>query len=1654
MPITQATNTNLQSSLMRGLAVMTELWSLKTKNWVTGVCVEDIDSDGDKEVIAGTRDGRVFTLTHHGDVRWLRIIGHKDWVGAVVTVPQGEKRSIEGKDSGARIIAGTRDGLVYELDKDGKTLARNGERYSFAADSGRADDTVHEPDAYWFRSEHAIRQVLVNPSCPNEVLISSEDRCVYLFDAESGEVCWKFATNDWVRAIFLCDINGDGEMETLVGSKDKYLYVLNGDGKCIASQRMEYSIYTVCAADIDDNGRVEILVGMDNKELVALNDKLEVRWRQPFENRLLALQAVNLEGGCRIIAGSEDKHIYFLDERGRMIWRHYLDSRVSSIYVDDIDGDKQTEVLAGSEDRLHVFRVSLVNDLIKKIRRSYQTLGKPSPAALTTLSQAERRLLQDILREEVKEHLTRKQVTLKHVDMLMNNGEYLSALSDLLRLQQQKVQVLWRKDDCGHIRNLCFGDISGDPRREVIWGTDEGDLYASTSGGRTLWKLPLGEEILSVQTGYVDRGRWEDIVVSSSDHRLYIINGAGGTRGQLKPEPAVRRYYIDDWMTSLHVSAVIRQGPGEIITGSADKQIKIYDRSNLDVPVTTISTLQGIETLYAHPPKEGDFPEIVAGGINNTVYAYTRGGKLLWQYTTRDRVRAICVKDIDGDDQVEIVIGSDDRNVHVLDSTGQLKWRYYLPHSVLSIDAIDADHDGKIELFLGCADDYLYVLNRDGEFLWKYRTTDRIRVVKVEDIDDDENIEIALGAGDQLEVLQVVDQQQVRQWIDQCWKALQRNQRERELIHTLLEQTDAYLRAFALRKLAELHDPHTFDLFETYAKDSAIEVRRELIPIVMNAYYSNQQQARRLLNQFTADPNEEMRRVFVEQIQRLITDDWEVGFDYLEGLAQNSNRFVRRTVLRQLYHLIDQSNAPYNQKILRMLLAAVQDRESDWIKQEAARTLAHFLDSHHGDLLINLFRCVSQGVKPEILRHIVTNAKTAVVRQLFDAFVPLVDGLNDVNVLERIEHAVNALKEVKSFRYGKDTWLTYDELRRLFRIRTLSEIADYHCRLTPNELTPENPHAPIVSRICQRLGMVTRLLRIYLKREGLNDRLSSLLDVSSTIESLHKFIEREYATNFHGIPTSRLPDRRAFELLLKRWREIVFTQLSELRGRAELQIDLKTRCVPQEEQVGIWLNVVNAGRSAASNVKVSLLHNDDFDVVGRNSFETEAIFAQEEVHVEFVIRPRAPMYTLDLDFEIIYDDAEALMKKIMKSDQLEFQSVQREFTFIPNPYSTGTPTHDSKMFYGREKDIEFLKDNLARAEAQTVMVLYGQRRTGKTTLLLHLKDSAFLDPHIPIMVDMQKEVYQISVNKFFRSLAYYIFKELSKRGITIVRPQSVEFDHDPIFAFNVFLDEVEERLVDRRIIVLIDEFEVLEAQVKKGKLEPELFEYLRSMMQNRRYINFLLSGTHTIKELTGGYWSVFFNIALHHRLSRLNPESAIGLIAGPVAGCLEYEPYAIYKIRDLTADQPYLIHLICRSLVDYCNEKRKSYATINDVNTVLHEVMQTGRFHFDWLWEQLSTEGRILLSLLAEGGREEGRPLSLLEIEEICRHYHITFKKDQVVTALRELTDADAIEKIADDPREQTGVRYKISVGLIRQWLLQEKPLDLALQEQTVANNS
>lgn len=1617
-------------ALKDGLAIFSRIWDYKAKNWVMSISVADIDGDGDVEIITGSRDGRIHCLSKTGKLRWQREIGTRAWVGTIAI----SGTAGPGKEPAVRIIVGTRDGKVYVLDSEGNLLTKDGRKLLFNEDGQPLDRTLAQ-DAYWFNIGHVIRSIYVDPLRQSSIIIGSEDRCVYMIDLQTGEQRWQYPTGGHVRSVFACDLNGDGQDEVLFGSVDGNLYVLNLQGQELTRHPVGHPIRSIFVEDIDRDKNTEVLLCTDHKNLIALtycNSQFTQKWEyKHLENRLLTLYATDLDGDGQkeIIASCEDKHIYILSAEGELIWRHNHKYRTFDIATADIDNDGTLELLIGDENkRVRAMHVRLRRGVGERIRRYYRRLEKLEPTARVELNAEEQGLLQDTV-----DLNARKLMTFKQAKEQMANGAHTLALSTLLKLAQQKVERLWHRDDIEYIRTVCFRNTMKQLGREIVIGTADGRVSAFYAGGRHAWSIHLKDHIVDIQSGFIEQHSKEEIVICSSDHNLYILTG--------EKEPLRQTELADTLMSSICVRAANNREAPEIIIGSEAKKLFIYDH-DLQTPKAELPTEEGVRIVRAHIPGDENTPEIIVAGLDNHIYAYRRNGRKLWGFETYDHIKAVCIRDINNDGQPEILVGSEDRNIHVLDSTGYLLWRYYLPHSALTIDAADIDQDGRVEIFVGCADGNLYVFNRDGDLLWTYQAKDRIHAVRIGDIDNDGDYEIALGAEDEFELLRIVNQQQIVDAIAQCWTQLSRQSSPGNVIAQLLASNDAFLQAFALNKLVEQGhlQPGDFDRFEDLAKNGELEVRKQLATLLPALYTINHARARILLRQLSIDLEYEVRNITIDCLPALMRYDWDEGFYYLKRAIENSNRFVRRIAVRKIDELIGSLaelllDRDHRHQIFDLLLIAAQDKGSKWVRQEAALALAHYLDQHQGSLIVYAHLFIVKNLQDHIWKQIEHVTASAIIRRYVTGVTGMLYGLDESNVRERLLQMVQAQQGAENLRYGLDLRLIYEELYRIFTLETLDDISQYQCGFTENQF-PNNHYAHAILPVFKELRTITRPLKMYFRRDDLQDRLNSLLEAINAIESTRKVLEQQYAISLLGEPINKLPDYQMFLLLFKKWQALLQSELNELRGKAELKVTLLTRDVRREAQVGILAEINNVGRSSANDVKFTLLHNDDaFDIVRKNTFETEAIAAGEKTTAEFILRPHAAK--LPLTFEIVFDDAAGETVQESSTDCIELREWQQDFHSIPNPYSTGTPTHDSHQFYGREKEKAELEDNLTRSKS--VVFLYGQRRSGKTSLLSQVRQSSALAEHIPVFLDMQRLSYNITIENFLRRVAYHIERAMKQKNISIKAPQPQEFEQDPIQAFDVFLDQIEEQLIERKLILLIDEFEVLEEQVIKGQLEPEIFEYLRDIIQHRANINFLFSGTHQITKFTKWYRSVFFHIATHYRLSRLSPQGAEDLIQKPVAGYLEYEPITVQKIRQLTADQPYLIHLICRAIVDYCNEQRKNYVTINDVNLVLQRVMQTGQFHFDWLWDQIKPEERVMLAAMAECGKEEERWLPLSELEEVYRRCRFSYKSEYFIDTLKILNEADIIETEQEDFRKS---RFRIPVGLTRIWMLREHPLD------------
>ncbi len=218
-----------------------------------------------------------------------------------------------------------------------------------------------------------------------------------------------------------------------------------------------------------------------------------------------------------------------------------------------------------------------------------------------------------------------------------------------------------------------------------------------------------------------------------------------------------------------------------------------------------------------------------------------------------------------------------------------------------------------------------------------------------------------------------------------------------------------------------------------------------------------------------------------------------------------------------------------------------------------------------------------------------------------------------------------------------------------------------------------------------------------------------------------------------------------------------------------------------------------------------------------------------------------------------------------------------------------------------------------------------------------------------------------STEAFVYNLCDEIQRRLGKAQIEVSEPKPGDFAPEPFTGLRHFLNEVEERLGNERwLVVLLDEFEMLEDKIKANVIHPDVLYQLRNAMLNRPRLALVLTGLHTLDQMTRDYWSPFFSGACNIKVSYLDVEATEELITNPWDGFeLEYDRDAIQFIVSVTGRQATLLQAVCSAVIDRINvqlEKRGAQyqprVTLADVNAVLDSVMESSTY-FDAVWKEL-----------------------------------------------------------------------------------------------------
>lgn len=379
----------------------------------------------------------------------------------------------------------------------------------------------------------------------------------------------------------------------------------------------------------------------------------------------------------------------------------------------------------------------------------------------------------------------------------------------------------------------------------------------------------------------------------------------------------------------------------------------------------------------------------------------------------------------------------------------------------------------------------------------------------------------------------------------------------------------------------------------------------------------------------------------------------------------------------------------------------------------------------------------------------------------------------------------------------------------------------------------------------------------------------------------------------------------------------------------------------------------------------------------------------------------------------------------------------------PNPYITGTAVEAPEMFFGRQDILDFLRGNLVGKYQNNVIVLQGNRRTGKSSILKQVIKRDLFAPNIPVYLDCQG-MGSLTDRRFYFKLAREIVRALPSELATPppAAPKLDDFSEaDPFDDFLAFLDQIRGGVSGRRVILMIDEFELIGQAIQEGKLSSSVLEQLRHLFQHRQDLAVILTGSYRLKRLTEEYWAILFGLGLKRNIGFLDRDAAVQLITKPLEGQASFEEAAIQFILQLTACQPFFVQMLCHNLVNVLNMRNTYFVTVAEVEEAAQETLTSADDHLRFMFR--SAGGGAAQAILVYIAANLSHPdlLPLRTLVSFIEEHRLPLTRGDLEELLQTMSERDLIEI-----REGHSSRlYGFRVDLLRQWIRRNHDLQSAI---------
>ncbi|RLE43004.1 hypothetical protein DRJ16_04240, partial [Candidatus Woesearchaeota archaeon] len=1122
----------------------------------------------------------------------------------------------------------------------------------------------------------------------------------------------------------------------------------------------------------------------------------------------------------------------------------------------------------GEECVVRAYRVSLVPDVCRAVLSLYES---PDPnVLLDSLDKQDRQLLEESLGKPFSDLV----VPIPGMNLYesckqaFEQGDWINALGLACKLRQEKLYLV-HTYKTGQWSNVDAADVNEDDEFEVAIGSGDRSIYFYRLYGELLWSFETGERVRAVHIVDFDRDGIVEILVGSGDRHIYIFEPDGRLKAKFQTKDRVRSLYVED---------IDGDGSKEIIAGIGERTLAIFNETG--GLKWDFDAQDRIYSVYAADIDQDGVKEVICGSGDRRVYVFSGSGKEIWRRETGDWVNSVCAHDIDADGQVEILVGSGDRCIHCFNGyDGTLRWKYETAERVYAVYVDDIDRDGRYEVIIGSEDKFIYVFDSDGDLKWKYQTNDWIRSIVSADLDRDGQHELIVGSyGPDVSIYRPFDKAVIERIIEKSFENwLGDRDVTWEAIQELWDQDNSYLQAFAVKQLvaSRMPDDAKFDIAaRLWKRERHPLVRIALLRCFGSLYQVFPAGVVKMIKKATREvlstdvahrtrQTSEIEQALLESsllVSRFSSKD---GFSLLQLLLERGSKLTRRNIARASIGLFD-----LDVERTYAILDSLATDSSEWVKYETARTIADILDREPDRILGIVTRLLHRRAF-DVFETIRELSRQKPVKQVFEFYSRLLEA-DESSLPQTLKEVIPILRErLVAYRLGEDIGLVYDLMASMYEVQTVSEIVTLLPRARRSiGMIGEQQNFRDILAIFDSLVGAARHLDRYEKENVLSDKFTCLIDATTELDKSEEFLG--------GVPE---PEKRVLRALVVHWRAIVLDAVQRLQSRANLEVRLRSRRVHRADRVNVEIEVVNKGKGVAENIILTLSPSTpgEFQIEGSPERSLDDLYSEENTLVVYTLT-QLGQQRVNIALDVQFDDLNERGRHVRASEVLTVLDLPGEFRpIVPNPYVFGRPLITGEMFFGRQDILEFIRGNLGGSQ-NNVIVLQGERRTGKTSILYQIQRHLAPD-FIPVLIDVPAITADTGLATFLYSLALKLATELKEHGVAVSRPRREEYFQAAALQFREeFLPAVLRELGDRTMVLMLDEIAGVHQAVEEGRLDKSVLPFLRSIMQHSPQLAFILTGAREIKSLTASYTASWFIIGIVKRVGFLQNREARELV--------------------------------------------------------------------------------------------------------------------------------------------------------------------------------